>query len=189
MEKMRLKLNNFFKADKKGRKLNLSLKGGGGFTLIELITAIGIFSVVIIIVGGIFMAVFFGNRRILALQNLQDNVRFTVESISREIRVGKNFDNSVANQLSFTNSTGQLVVYRLNNNALERSENGVGGTFFPMTDSSIIVSSLNFYLQGSGAGDGFQPRVTFTIRAQAQVGTQSAAIDVQTTLSQRLLQS
>ena len=58
-----------------------------------------------------------------------------------------------------------------------------------MTDPSVSISVLKFSLFGNAVGDGLQPRVTFTVHAQAQVGTQSGAIDIQTTLSQRFLQS
>ena len=158
-----------------------------GFTLIEVVVAVGIFSLVTVMIGSIFLVAFFGHRRILALQNLQDNLRFSVEAIAREIRVGAGFT-LIGDQLSFTGGTGKSIVYRLNNKAIERSEDG-GTTFLPMTDPSITVSAFKFNLLGNLEGDGIQPRITISIHATAQVGTQKSAMDIQTTLSQRLLQS
>ncbi len=188
MKKIRLKLNNFFGANKKGRESNLSLKGGGGFTLIEIVVATGIFGLVVIMIGSIFMVSFFGHRRILALQNLQDNLRFSIEAMAREIRVGTSFSAISQSSISFTSGTGKAIVYRLNNNAIERSDDG-GANFLPMTDSSIKVTILNFNPVGILAGDDLQPRINFTVHAEAQVGTQKSVMDIQTTLSQRFLQS
>mgnify|MGYP001617606395 CR=1 FL=1 len=170
------------------RIMRIANKKESGFTLIEVVVATGIFGLVVIMIGSIFMVAFFSHRRILALQNLQDNLRFSIESMAREIRVGTNFSAISQSSISFTSSTLEPIVYRLNNNAIERSEDG-GMNFLPMTDQSITVTIFNFNLIGAPAGDGLQPRINFTVHATAQVGTQTSTMDIQTTLSQRFLQS
>lgn len=156
--------------------------------MLEVVVSVGIFGLIVVMIGGIFMMAFLGHRRILALQNLQDNLRFSVEAMAREIRVGAGFSSINPNTISFTNSAGKAVVYRLNNNAIERSDDG-GVNFLSMTDPSIAVTVLNFNLIGVPAGDGLQPRIAFSVRAIAQIGAQISTLDVQTTLSQRFLQS
>ena len=159
----------------------------GGLTIIELIVAVGIFSMVIGMTVGIFVLAITTQRRIIALKSVDDNIRFTVESMAREIKTGKNFS-SGASLLSFTNANGESVIYRLNANAVEKSSDG-GANYSAVTGSEIIINYLNFYLMGHLAGDGLEPRITITIGATGQVGNQSANLKVQTTISERLLQS
>lgn len=172
---------------RKVTKLNLSLKGGGGLTMIELMVAIGIFSLVVVMAVGIFVLAISMQRRNTALKNVGDNIRFTIESMAREIKTGKNFSSS-ASSLSFTNAKGESVIYRLNASAVEKSSNG-GINYSIVTGSEVTINYLNFYLMGQAVGDLLQPRITITIGATSNVGNQRADLKVQTTISERLLQS
>ncbi len=157
-----------------------------GLTLIELIVAIGIFGLVVTMAIGILVIALVSQRRIIALRNIEDNSRFTIESMAREVRTGKNFSSSVGS-LSFTNAKGESVIYRLNNGIVEKSSDG-GASYSAITGSETTINYLNFYLMGQSPGDGLQPRVTITIGATSQVGNQSANLKVQTTISGRFLQ-
>lgn len=158
-----------------------------GLTMIELIVAVGIFGLVISMVFGIFGLAIVSQRRIIALRNVEDNIRFTIESMAREIRTGKDFNINSDGSLSFTNAKGESIVYRLNGSLVEKSSDG-GVNFSAVTGSETNVNYLNFYLMGQATDDGLQPRVTITIGATSQVGNQSANLKVQTTVSARLLQ-
>lgn len=158
-----------------------------GLTMIELIVAVGIFSLVIGMTVGIFVLAISTQRRITALKNVNDNIRFTVESMGREIKTGKNFSSS-AGLLSFTNANNEAVVYRLNTNVVEKSSDG-GINYSAVTGPEVTINYLNFYLMGQSAGDGLEPRITITIGATSKVGNQSANLKVQTTISERFLQS
>lgn len=158
-----------------------------GLTMIELIVAIGIFSLVIGMTIGIFVLAITTQRRITALKNVNDNVRFTIESMAREIKTGKNFS-SIGGSLSFNNANGEAVVYRLNASIIEKSSNG-GTNYSAVTGPEVTINYLNFYLMGQLASDGLEPRITITIGATSQAGNQSANLKVQTTISERALQS
>lgn len=158
-----------------------------GLTIIELVVAVGIFSLVIVMVVGIFVLAITTERHITALKKVDDNIRFTIESMAREIKTGKNFS-SGASLLSFTNAKSESVIYRLNANAIEKSSDG-GTSYSAVTSSEVTINYLNFYLTGQAGGDGLEPRITITIGATSQVGNKSANLKVQTTVSQRLLQS
>lgn len=158
-----------------------------GLTMIELIVAVGIFSLVIGMISGIFVLALASQRRVIALRNVEDNARFTVEAMSREIRTGKTFS-SVGSSLSFTNAKGEAIIYRLNNKMVEKSFDG-GATYSALTGAEVTIDYLNFYLMGQAAGDGLQPRVTITIGITGRVGNQSANLKNQTTVSERFLQS
>jgi len=157
-----------------------------GLTMIELIVAIGIFGLVIGMATGIFVLALSSQRRIIALRNTEDNIRFTIEAMAREIKTGKNFS-SGASLFAFTNANGESVVYRLNANIIEKSSDG-GTNYSAVTGSEATINYLNFYLMGQATGDGLQPRVTVTIGITASIGGQTANLKVQTTISERSLQ-
>ncbi len=155
--------------------------------MIELIVAVGIFGLVIGMISGIFVLSLQSQRRIIALRNVEDSTRFVIESMSREIRTGKNFSNG-SGFLSFTNAKGEAVIYRLNNNVVEKSSDG-GMTYSVITGAEVTVDYLNFYLMGQVMGGGLQPRITVTIGVTSHIGNQSANLKNQTTISGRSLQS
>lgn len=157
-----------------------------GFTLIELIVAIGIFGLVVVMTVSIFVSALISQRRIISLRNIEDNVRFVLESMAREIRTGKNFSGSV-NSLSFTNAKGESIMYRLNNKTIEKSSDG-GANYSIVTGPEVTVDYLNFYLLGQAPGDGLEPRVTITVGVTSRIGNQASNIKVQNTISERSLQ-
>ena len=154
--------------------------------MIELIVAVGIFGLVIGMAVGIFILALASQRRIVALRNTEDSIRFTIDAIAREIKTGKNFSGGAS--LSFTNAKGEAVVYRLSNNIIEKSTDG-GTNYSTVTGAEVTVNYLNFYLAGQAMGDGLQPRITVTIGVTSNVGGQTANLKIQTTVSERLLQS
>lgn len=157
-----------------------------GWTLLEMMVAMGLFAFVITIVVSTFILAVTSQRRIMALRNIEDNTRFALESITREIRTGKNFS-SASGQISFINSKSESVIYRFNNKIIEKSSDG-GLNYLSVTSPEVSVDYLNFYLIGEGIGDNQQSRITITISATSQVGNQSANIRIQTTISGRMLQ-
>jgi|SRR3989344_4991728 len=158
-----------------------------GLTVIELVVSTGIFGLIITMVMGIFLLALSSQRRIIALRNVEDSIRFVTEIMAKEIKTGKSF-NSDGNSISFTNYKGEAVVYRLSNNAIEKSSDG-GVNYSVVTGDETSVNYLRFYLLGQPMGDGLQPRITFTIGVTSGVGNQTAELKIQTTISERLLQS
>lgn len=158
-----------------------------GLTMIELIVAVGIFGLVISIVVGIFVLAIINQRRIVTARNVNDNVRFTIETMSREIRTGKNFSSGVG-QLSFVNANGENILYRLADGIIEKSSDG-GNIYLAMTGPEVTITYLNFYLSGQTALDGLQPRVTVAIGANSKIGSQSTSLKIQTTVGSRLIQN
>ena len=59
-----------------------------GFTLVEMIVAIAVFSVIMTISVGTLLAMVDANRKAQSLKSVIDNLNFAVENMSRNMRVG-----------------------------------------------------------------------------------------------------
>lgn len=162
-------------------------KKESGLTMIEIMVAVSIFGLVIGIVIGTFVLALSSQRRIIALRNTEDNIRFTIEAMAKEIKTGKNFSGG-GNSISFTNARGEAISYRLSSNIIEKSSDG-GVNYSAVTGTEVTVNYSNYYLMGQAAGDGLEPRVTITIGITSSVGSQTADLKIQTTISERFVQS
>ena len=74
-------------------KILLSKKGGSnhGFTLIEIMVAVSIFSLIMVISMGSILSVFDANKKSQTLRTVMDNMNFTLEGMTRTIRFGRNY--------------------------------------------------------------------------------------------------
>jgi len=168
-----------------------------GFTLLELIVAVGIFSIIVVSATSIFQQVIEGQRRAIATQNTQESVRYVLETISKEIRnakinddsspdcggidAGKIFKLVSANELKFKNQYGNCVIYKLDSGAFKISRDN--GTFFlPITPDNVQLSNLNFILKSGG-----QNAVTVAIKIENNTTNTrfKSPLELQTTISSR----
>lgn len=177
-----------------------------GFTLIEVLVSIGLFAIIVTIaVGGLARALR-SQRQVASLLAASSNVSLVLEQMAREIRTGSGFfcardalgnpDPSpsppchvqVVSEIIFTNSSGEVVTYRLDpvNGAIERGIEG--GGFDKITGDNVTVQYLNFLLLGSLNNDRFPPRVTIAIGVSPkEVTLAGSVLSLQTTISSRLL--
>jgi prepilin-type N-terminal cleavage/methylation domain-containing protein len=167
---------------------NGGLRAGGGFTLVELLVSIGLFSVITSIAVGGFVSVLRSERQAAGLLAANSNVSLSIEQMAREMRTGYNFctaRNCLLSELNFRNARGDEVTYRLQNGAIERQVNA--GAFQKITADNVEVKYLKFYLQGREAGDGEQPRITIVVGVSSkEPGVAGNVSNLQTTVSARL---
>ncbi len=170
-----------------------------GFSLIEIIVAVGVFTVVAMLTVGSLLILTAAEKRVASVQANQDNVRFAMIEMTREIRYGTEYNicsSNATNQetcFSVINADGETIQYKVSekptdcsfdakHNCVMRSVNG--GIFHPVTGSDINISRLNFYLFGVDINDTEQPRVTIILQGKAQEGTPNETIvNLQTTIS------
>lgn len=174
-----------------------------GFTLIEMIVSVGIFAIVMTVALGVLLAVSQADRKAETMKSIMDNLNFSLESMTRAIRTGRSYScgeslsggdcAASGNQaFSFIDVNGNTVTYRFSTTACA---NGVGcierrigsGSWAAMTSPDVIISSMRFYLIGSGAGDLTQPKMTVLLSGYVQVSdSQRSTFAVQTSATQRL---
>lgn len=163
-----------------------------GFTLIEIMTAVSIFAVVMTISMGSIIGVFETNRKSEALKAVMDNLNLAVESMSREMRFGHTYNDGVpcssgCHSIAFTTNAGVRIVYQQNGTKIEKSVSG--GGFLPVTAEEIRISDLTFYVLGVNSNDNLQPSVLIKIKGTAGVKTvDETDFTLQTLVSQRKLE-
>lgn len=86
-------------------KINTHSLHKRGFTLIEIIVSLGIFSIVAVIAVGALVRVTGANRQAQSIQAGVNNVSFVLDAISREMRVGSDYHCIVGTDL-YNNTPG-----------------------------------------------------------------------------------
>ena len=150
-----------------------------GFTIIELMVAVGLFLIVVSIAAAVFVQSLRSQKQVVALMAANDNASLTLEQMTREIRLASQFT-STCTRLSFTNYFGEAVSYELNNDAIERNGR-------PLTAANVKVHYLCFSLLGETVGDGLATRVTIRLGVSARGGLEDFLTRLQTTVSSRVL--
>ncbi len=192
------KLKNGFTPTPKN--FGVSSQSERGFTLIEMLVATSVLSVTVLISLSSFLAVLAAQKKANAVANVQENIKFSVEMILREIRTGKNYycgygtgsdTNDCPNGgtvITFRNYLGQTIIYRLNGSQIEKSDDG-GFNYLAVTFPEIKITDLKFYVLGSDPPpDTSQPRVIITIAGEAGITAKAKShFNIQTTVSQRIL--
>jgi prepilin-type N-terminal cleavage/methylation domain-containing protein len=161
-----------------------------GFTLPELLVAMGLFLIVVTIATGAFVQSLRTQRAAVELIAVNDNANIILEQMAREVRTGTGFSSPNAAELRFTNYLGEAVVYRHGNalGAVERSVDGI--SFEPLTASNVDVKRLLFRTSGAGGADKLQPRITISIGVSGRSpALRDIVTDMQTTISPRLIDS
>lgn len=186
---------------------NTNQRGQEGFTLIELLVSVGMFSILMTMIISALLTMVHTNRKGQALSLVVTNLNFALDSMTRNIRIGYDFNcepiaspadpncSSGGSVFGFTSSVdmdgdslpGDNVVYRFNNNAIERSIDGSSWITLTGSDISIDTSISKFYVTGASPyPDSFQPKALIVIRATANVLGQSTTFDLQTSAVQRI---
>ncbi|MFH1473081.1 MAG: type II secretion system protein [bacterium] len=184
----------------------VSSQGERGFTLIEMMTAMSVFLIIITISMGSILNIFDINRKSRSLKTVMSNLNLAVGTISREIRFGKNYHcesdafasppftspsncPNGGNLISFLSNDGLQIVYRINGSAIESSTDG-GSSYTALTAPEIIIENLNFYVLGAivAPTNTLQPKVTIIIKGKAGSNDKSlSSFTLQTMISQRYL--
>lgn len=168
-----------------------------GFTIVEMIVALGLFTVVVLAVVGSLTALSGANARAQAASEAVNNLNFAVESITRFMRTGSKYQcpagdsvdpncpDSGETSISFTSDEGDQVVFRLNGSQIERSVNG--GAFLGVTSPAVQIDTFRFFVRGAEL-QGDQPFALLLIEGSVDGKERERAnFAVQASVSQRIL--
>jgi len=167
------------------------------FTLIELLVVIAIFSIAIGAISGIFISGLSSQRKILAEQEILNQMNYVIEYMGKAIRMAKKDDVSFAgetknclsgNNVNYETPTEREIKFRNHLNQCQRfylSSNQIWedkeGTVLALTSPTIKVNALRFRVSGESQDDTNQPRVTIFM----EIESGEKKLQFQTTISQR----
>ncbi len=175
-----------------------------GFTLIELMTAVSIFLVIMTISMGSILGVFDSERKSSSLRAVMSNLNFAIEAMSKDVRFGRNYHCNTATSLpsgwttprncsptgevllSYLSSNNLQTTYRLSGQEIQKTING-GVTWIGVTPPEVVIEDLDFYVLGAVAGDDAQPKVLVRIDGYSGTGKARSDFVLQTLISQRAL--
>ena len=152
-----------------------------GYTLVELIVAVGLFALIMTLASGAYLIMISTNQRAQAISTGIDDLSFALEIMTREIRTGTSYNcggggdcPNGGNSFSFTNENNEPIAYNLGgfapNQYIQRTKNTITKSF---TGPSVNISLLMFYVTGTAgtlADDYDQPHVTIVVKGTVSAG-------------------
>ncbi|MDP1624897.1 MAG: type II secretion system protein [bacterium] len=178
-----------------------------GFTLVEVLVAVSIFAMVMLVATGAVFSIVEANKKTHSLKSVMTNLNFALESMARDMRVGSQYSCSGECDPDFgtdvfsykanrsvdgdgvydPESSTDRIEYSLDNGRIFKYITGLSA--YPITAEEIHIESLRFYAVGTAEGDRIQPKVLISIRGYAGVGVTRSEFNIQTTVSQRSIDS
>ncbi len=183
-----------------------------GFTLIEMVVSVGLFTVVLFMATSAFLTVVNADRKSRAVRIGADNLNLALEDMQRRIKTGSTYycwnagpdiggvgdcASAVAGTtFSFTEQDGATrTTYAWDSvtKAIYRESVGLvphSGETIRVTAPEISIDNVKFVVQGStpgviaDGGDSIQPHVKILIKGSI-AGKTLTAFDIQTMITQR----
>lgn len=172
-----------------------------GFTLVEALVALAVFSVLSVVIGGVFINASDLQRRTATLQRLQNDGRYMIEKLAREIRA-RELDYPISgdnpqSQLSFKPDELQqvlLVRFDATSNTLLYN---IAGAEAALNSADVRVIDATFYVAPTTEDvwsqtpqSNIQPRVTIRLtleaRQPASGNRRVEPLTIQTTISSKV---
>lgn len=119
-----------------------------GFTLIEFLIYIAIVGTVLLATGAIGFNVLFGKAKLMAIEEVSQNARFTMERIAMSVRNAETIQSPVPGAsdsvlaLKMADKTKNPTSFVLSNGSLQIKEGP--GAFVSLTSSETMVTALQF---------------------------------------------
>ncbi len=157
-------------------------KKQGGFTLVEMMVATGIFVIVAMIVGGVFVTLTQASKKAQSIKTIVDNLNFAMDSMVINMKTGRNYsclEGSPCTKMRFITMEGDPLYYGLDQNTQRLQISEDGSNWLDLTGSGIIIDYLSFDIATTG-----QPKVRILIS-----GEMTSHLNVKTDFSLQTLVS
>ncbi len=182
-----------------------------GFTLVEMLVAVALFSVVMLTAGVTLVSLVYANRKAQAIQSTMNNLNIALDGMVRSIRSGSNYRCGSQTTSPGDCARGGTVIYftpfggdpkKLNQDwayiynpstgVISKTTDGNINDAIPIIAPEVTIASMTFYVVGTAPeslGDTLQPKVVITLRGTAGVqgATTRTNFNIQATAVQRVL--
>lgn len=174
-------------------------KNQKGFTLVEILVVLVIFSIMLTAISSIFISGVKVQQSALATERLLDQLNYAIEYMGKAIMMAKKASdsncitsgysysliNSSGNNLGFLNKNGSnydCIYFRLNTTDKRIWKGDQSSSLAPLTSDDVKITNLTFNVSSPVNA---QPKVTILIEAEANSGSLLQKVRVETTISQR----
>lgn len=172
-------------------KRNITEKG---FTLIELMVSLTVFSIVMVISVGTLLTLIDANAKAQALYMATTNLSFALDAITRDIRTGHEYHcytgggipaggpldcPSGGDSLSFIRDWDTVQVgYRLSGGKIQQNVGmGINDPWEDMTSDKVVIDSLSFVVKNSESlvsdNDMSQPTIDVVVSGYVDNGLET----------------
>lgn len=179
---------------------------GGGFTLVEMLVAVGLFALIASFALGAVLSIFDANRKARSSKTVVDNLNLSIENMQRTVRFGGNYHCGSSGSLfspqncpngdsllavTFKNN---LIVYKFCSDSKSIRRSDITGetncnNMTQITSSDTVIEYVRFKVFGSEvSNNNEQPYILAVIKGY--VGTRptsQSSFSIQTLMSQRKL--
>jgi len=197
-------------------KNNLQFKNKG-FTLIEIMVATSIFTIIMLIAIGSLVVASDSAKKSQALQTAMDNVNFAMDSMTRSLRTGTTYSCITTPTIEYidkkdcvntgnSNDGGSGIAFTPVNHpnadtayaqvqrddltyTLQRCDlsNPFNPSCVDLVANNVNIKTLRFFVNGSDPSDKIQPSVYIIMEGTITIKDQPTSFAIQTMTSQRTL--
>ena len=189
------------------RKISIKNKHTG-FTLIEMMVAVALFSVVMLVSVGSLLSLIDASKRAQGIQSVMNNLNVALDGMVRGLRMGQKYEvTNRGHTMSFTpfgkdpNDANQRWEYSFVEDVSKPGEargrlykryhpiGFAGSVNVPLTASEVDIDTVQFYKTADTPGDLRQPRVVMIVRGKSGFGKKKTTthFNIQASATQRLL--
>lgn len=142
-----------------------------GFTLVELIVAVGLFALIMVLATGAYLVMIGVNREAQGITTGVNNLSFVLENMTRNIRTGTRYScGSGGTSFDFVDQDNVPITYSWSSGGPIKQERGAEASLVNLTDPVVDITRLSFDCTGTAGGDNRQPHVTIIVSGQISVG-------------------
>ncbi|KKS77557.1 MAG: Prepilin-type cleavage/methylation domain containing protein [Parcubacteria group bacterium GW2011_GWC1_43_11b] len=165
---------------------NCSATRSSGFTLVEMIVAVGIFLIVAFTITGTFVVALDAYRKAQQVNQITENINYVLNRLAINVREGT--DIQINNDVLSLKIGAIDYFYRLSDGAIEESV-GDQNNYKKLTSDKVKIMSLEFEQQSVQTERPAVKVDLLTIRIHSQVAFRQTTtdIDIQTTVFPRQL--
>lgn len=178
-----------------------------GFTLVELMVSTTIFIIITISSIGALLVLMGATKDSRGLRFAMDNVNFAMESMTRSIRMGIDYNCSADynalyencasgnNIITFTPQAGTVsgsdkITYKLSErndytHTIKRCVGSLEKSCIDIVSSDVNIEVLRFFVEGSDPADAIQAKVYILLKGSVVVKGKKTSFMIQTLASQR----
>lgn len=183
----------------------MDIKRKNGFTAMEAVVAIGVFSLAFIIISGAFVFLLRSQKADIRDARLIDSSRFAIETMARTLRTvnpasisSPAGNTSGVSSITFSTNThgGSLgcpsspcvITYSLSSGKLYERDGAMAPPGLPLTSSVVYVNSFTVKLFNRGK-DQKQPKAVLILKLRPADSTIAPDLTLETSVSFRQLES